>query len=183
MPLPQWERRRLLIMLFTYNLKILEKIRFWASLSSQSYSLVMGTVDVYICIFSCFSTKSKASGVPRQARQYLRNMSMSDVLRIKNIMEQAIYSECLTKLLVVILRQALHRPLHATKCTSIGVFLKLWNYLTKKKECWLIFTCNALQIMFWFAFVWKKYFSFFYFIMACLIGPKISLLSSQRMLN
>ncbi|VDO46736.1 unnamed protein product [Haemonchus placei] len=37
------------------------------------------------------STKSKASGVPRQARQYLRKMSMDEVLRIKETMEQAIY--------------------------------------------------------------------------------------------
>lgn len=54
------------------------------------------------------STKSKASGVPRQARQYLRNMSMSDVLRIKNIMEQAIYRKNLELVQLLIERDSLH---------------------------------------------------------------------------
>ncbi|WKY14468.1 hypothetical protein Q1695_000200 [Nippostrongylus brasiliensis] len=54
------------------------------------------------------STKSRASGVPRQARQYLRNMSMSDVLRIKNTMEQAIYRKNLELVQLLIERDSLH---------------------------------------------------------------------------
>ncbi|PIO76963.1 hypothetical protein TELCIR_00955 [Teladorsagia circumcincta] len=54
------------------------------------------------------STKSKASGVPRQARQYLRKMSMAEVLRIKETMEQAIYRKNLELVQLLIERDSLH---------------------------------------------------------------------------
>nr|CDJ82721.1 Schwannomin interacting protein 1 domain containing protein [Haemonchus contortus] len=54
------------------------------------------------------STKSKASGVPRQARQYLRKMSMDEVLRIKETMEQAIYRKNLELVQLLIERDSLH---------------------------------------------------------------------------
>ncbi|KAL6724828.1 hypothetical protein Aduo_019683 [Ancylostoma duodenale] len=54
------------------------------------------------------SSKSKASGVPRQARQYLRKMSMDEVLRIKEVMEQAIDRKNLELVQLLIERDSLH---------------------------------------------------------------------------
>ncbi|KAK5979955.1 SCHIP-1 domain-containing protein [Trichostrongylus colubriformis] len=79
------------------------------------------------------STKSKASGVPRQARQYLRKMSMSEVLRIKDIMEQAIYRKNLELVQLLIERDSLHMEHdsllvdiddfteHETECSALNL--------------------------------------------------------------
>ncbi|KAJ1352745.1 hypothetical protein KIN20_009168 [Parelaphostrongylus tenuis] len=54
------------------------------------------------------STKSRASDVPRQARQYLRKMSISEVLRIKETIEEAIDQKNLELVQLLIERDSLH---------------------------------------------------------------------------
>ncbi|VDM52587.1 unnamed protein product [Angiostrongylus costaricensis] len=54
------------------------------------------------------STKSKASDVPRQARQYLRKMSVSEVSQIKEMIEEAIDRKNLELVELLIERDSLH---------------------------------------------------------------------------